>query len=141
MISTSNGQTCARGLLKADSISLFTAVEKQLGLKLDVKNVYVPSLVIEKVTCRVERQPCRNRDVAGHPGATVLSRPASNWPIRAGVRFMGVDYSTGGTQMHAAGTLRQLISIALQIAPNIAADTVINLPQSADEEKCTGHHR
>ena len=37
--------------------------------------------------------------------------------------------------MHAGGTLRQLISIALQIAPNIAADTVINLPKSADEEK------
>ena len=37
--------------------------------------------------------------------------------------------------MHAGGTLRLLISIALQIAPNIAADTVINLPKSADEDQ------
>ena len=45
-----------------DAISLFTAVEKQLGLKLDVRNVYIPSLVIEKVNSRPSRKsPARNR--------------------------------------------------------------------------------
>ena len=61
----------ALALKGADGIPLLTAVEKQLGLKLDVKNVDVPSLVIEKVNQPAERQPCRNRDVAGHPGATI----------------------------------------------------------------------
>ena len=123
----------ALALKGADGISLFAAVEKQLGLKLDVKNVDVPSLVIEKVN----RLPSAN--AAGIE--TSLAIPALRFEAASikladpGRRpFTGVDY-TGGSQMHAGGTLRQLISIALQIAPNIAADTVLNLPRSADEER------
>jgi uncharacterized protein (TIGR03435 family) len=123
----------ALALKGADGLSLFTAVEKQLGLKLDVKNVDVPSLVIEKVNRRPSANP------AGIE--TSLAIPAPRFEV-ASIKladpsrrpFRGVDYS-GGTQMHAGGTLRLLISIALQIAPNIAADTVINLPKSADEEQ------
>ncbi len=126
---TSMGTLAVKG---ADGIPLLTAVEKQLGLKLDVKNVDVPSLVIEKVS-----RPSAN------PAGIEISLPipaprfeaASIKLADPGRRpFRGVDYS-GGTQMHAGGTLRLLISIALQIAPNIAADTVINLPKSADEEQ------
>src|SRR5262249_55518366 len=39
---------------------------------------------------------------------------------------------TGGSRMRAGGTLRQLIAMALQIAPNVANDVVIGLPKSAD---------
>ena len=122
----------ALALKGADGISLFTAVEKQLGLKLEVKNVSVPSLVIEKV----------NRRPAANPAGTEtsLAIPAPHFEAASikladpnGRAFIGINYS-GGTQMHAGGTLRQLISIALQIAPNIAADTVLDLPKSADEE-------
>jgi uncharacterized protein (TIGR03435 family) len=123
----------ALALKGADGISLSTAVEKQLGLKLDVKNVDVPSLVIAKVNRRPSANP------AGIE--TSLAIPAPRFEVASikladpGRRpFRGVDYS-GGTQMHAGGTLRLLISIALQIAPNIAADTVVNLPKSADEEQ------
>ena len=122
----------ALALKGADGLPLLTAVEKQLGLKLEVKNVDVPSLIIERVS-----QPGAN------PAGIEISLPipaprfeaASIKLADPGRRpFRGVDYS-GGTQMHAGGTLRLLLSIALQIAPNIAADTVINLPKSADEEQ------
>jgi uncharacterized protein (TIGR03435 family) len=117
----------------ADGIPLLTAVEKQLGLKLDVKNVDVPSLVIEKVSSRPSANPAGIETSLAIPAprfeaASIKLADPSRRP------FMGVNYP-GGSQMHAGGTLRQLISIALQIAPNIAADTVINLPKSADEEK------
>lgn len=46
--------------------------------------------------------------------------------------FMGVSYA-GGTEVHAGGTLRQLIATALLIPPDVAADTVIGLPKSADD--------
>lgn len=116
-----------------DAISLFTAVEKQLGLKLDVRNAYVPSLVIEKVNSRPSANPAGIETSLAVPAprfeaASIKLADPSRRPFR------GVDYS-GGTQMHAGGTLRLLISIALQIAPNIAADTVVNLPKSADEEE------
>jgi uncharacterized protein (TIGR03435 family) len=45
--------------------------------------------------------------------------------------MVGLLY-TGGSQMKAGGTLRQLVAMALQIAPNVAADVVIGLPKSAD---------
>jgi uncharacterized protein (TIGR03435 family) len=116
----------------ADGIPLLTAVEKQLGLKLDVKNVDVPSRVVEKVS-RPSANPAGIEmslpiPAPGFEAASIKLADPSRRPFR------GVDYS-GGTQMHAGGTLRLLISIALQIVPNIAADTVINLPKSADEEQ------
>ncbi len=114
----------------ADGISLFTAVEKQLGLKLQVQNVSVPSFVIEKV----------NRRPAPNPRGieTSLATAAARFEA-AGIRladpaksFTGVSYA-GGTEVHAGGTLRQLIAMALQIPPDVAADTVIGLPKSADD--------
>jgi uncharacterized protein (TIGR03435 family) len=48
--------------------------------------------------------------------------------------MVGILY-TGGSQMKAGGNLRDLIAMALQISPNIAADTVIGLPKSADSQR------
>ena len=42
---------------------------------------------------------------------------------------------TGGSQMRAGGTLRELIALSLQIQSNIAADIVIGLPKSADSQR------
>ena len=47
--------------------------------------------------------------------------------------MVGLLY-TGGSQMRAGGTLRQLIAMWLQIPPNIAADMVVGLPKSADTQ-------
>ena len=48
--------------------------------------------------------------------------------------FQGLLYQ-GGSTMHAGGTLRFMIAIALQVSPNIAEDMVAGLPKSADSQR------
>jgi uncharacterized protein (TIGR03435 family) len=112
-----------------DGISLFAAVEKQLGLKLEVQNVSVSSFVIEKVN----RRPGPNPAGIEASLATAAARfeAASIKLANPAKPFTGISYG-GGTEVHAGGTLRQLIATALLIPPDVAADTVIGLPKSAD---------
>jgi uncharacterized protein (TIGR03435 family) len=114
----------------ADGISLFTAVEKQLGLKLEVQNVSVPSFVIEKAN----RRPSANAADIETSLATAAARfdAASIKLADPAKPFMGVSW-TGGTEVHAGGTLRQLLATALMIPPDVASDTIIGFPKSADE--------
>jgi uncharacterized protein (TIGR03435 family) len=116
-----------------DGISIFDAVDKQLGLKLELKDVPMPSLSIVKV----------NRKPAANPGGigTALTLAAARFEAATikpadpnGRPFQGLLY-TGGSQMRAGGTLRFMIALALQIAPNVAEDMVIGLPKSADSER------
>ena len=130
-----NLEWTARGLLAAkgaEGISLFDAVEKQLGLKLELKDVPAPGLVVESVN----RKPTPNLPEV----ATVLAVAPARFEA-ASIKvsdpdnpMVGLLY-TGGSQMRAGGTLRALISMSLQISPNIAADTVIGLPKFADSIK------
>ncbi|HEY1760670.1 MAG TPA: TIGR03435 family protein [Bryobacteraceae bacterium] len=113
----------------SDGISLFTAVEKQLGLKLEVQNVSVPSFVIERANRRPSPNPAgieTSLTIAAARFEVATIKLAD--PVKP---FVGVSYA-GGTEVHAGGTLRQLIAMALQIPPDVAADTVIGLPKSAD---------
>jgi uncharacterized protein (TIGR03435 family) len=115
-----------------DGISLFDAVEKQLGLKLELRDVPVSTLAIEKVN----RKPTVNPDGIEATLALAQARfeAASIKPADPnGRRMVGLLY-TGGSEMKAGGTLRALIAMALQITPNIAADMVIGLPKSADTQ-------
>jgi uncharacterized protein (TIGR03435 family) len=126
----------ARALLAAkgaDGISVFDAVEKQLGLKLNLQNIPLESFVVE----RVNRKP--TPDPAGIEAALALAaarfEAANIKPADPNARpFVGLLY-TGGSQMRAGGTLRQLIAMALQVTPNIADDIVVGLPKSADTQK------
>jgi uncharacterized protein (TIGR03435 family) len=126
---TGRGALAAKG---ADGISIFDAVSKQLGLKLESQDIPMPSLVIASV----------NRKPTGNPAevATTLALAAAKFEAATikpadpnGRPMVGLLY-TGGSQMKAGGTLRQLIAMALQISPNIAADMVIGLPKSADSQ-------
>ncbi len=117
----------------ADGISIFDAVNKQLGLKLELQDIPLPSLVIASVN----RKPAVNPAAA----ATALALAAAKFEAASikpadpnGRQMVGLLY-TGGSQMRAGGTLRQLIAMALQVSPNIAADMVIGLPKSADSQK------
>ncbi len=117
----------------ADGISVFDAVEKQLGLKLEARNVPMPALFIESVN----RRPTPNRD--GIAATLTLSaarfEAASIKPANPDDRpFGGIRY-TGGSQMRAGGTLRDLIAMALQVSPNVASDVLIGLPKSADSQR------
>jgi uncharacterized protein (TIGR03435 family) len=125
-----------RGALEAkgsDGISIFDAVEKQLGLKLERKDVPMPTLSIEKVN----RKPTANR--AGIASALALAsarfEAATIKPADPNGRpFNGLLY-TGGSEMHAGGTLRFLLAASLQISPNVADDVVVGMPKSADTER------
>ncbi len=114
-----------------DGISLFDAVEKQLGLKLELQNIPMPALAVE----RVNRKPTPNPDgIAAKLNLTSARfEAASVKPANPdGKPFDGFLYA--GTQINAGGTLRTLIARALQITPNVASDVVIGLPRSADSQ-------
>jgi uncharacterized protein (TIGR03435 family) len=125
-----------RALLAAKGdagISIFDAVDKQLGLKLQVANVDEPSLVIEAVN----RKPTSNASDVATKLALAPARfeVAAIKPANPDDRpFVGILY-TGGLQVHAGGTLRQMIALALQTPINVADDTVIGLPKSADTQR------
>jgi uncharacterized protein (TIGR03435 family) len=116
-----------------DGISVFDAVDKQLGLKLELKDVPLPGLVVD----HVNRNPTANPAGASNALALAAARfevasikPAD--PTKPD--FVGLLY-TGGSQMTAGGTLRQMIGLALQVPQNVANDMVVGLPKSADTQK------
>lgn len=111
------------------AISLFDALERQLGLKLELREVPMPALAVE----RVNRKPTPNPDgiAAKLSLSSARFEAASVKPANPdSPPFQGFLYV--GTQIHAGGTLRTLIARALQITPNVASDLVIGLPRSAD---------
>lgn len=115
-----------------DGISVFDAVNKQLGLQLELKDVPAPSLAIVEV----HRTPTPNP--AGLANSLQLAAArfevASIKPAKPGDRQMtGVLYR-GGSQMEAGGTLRQLIAMSLEVEMGIADDVLVGLPKSADSE-------
>jgi uncharacterized protein (TIGR03435 family) len=113
----------------ADGIGIFDAIEKQLGLKVQLQDVPVPSMVVESVN----RKPSPNPDgiatilnvaAARFEAATIKpANPDDPRPIN------GLLY-TGGSQMRSGGTLPFLIAIALQIPPNVADDMVVGIPKA-----------
>jgi uncharacterized protein (TIGR03435 family) len=127
---TPRGALAAKG---ADGLPVFEAVEKQLGLKADLQNIPMDSFVVE----RVNRKPTPNP--AGMETALALAaarfEAAQIKPADPDARpFVGLLY-TGGSQMRAGGTLRQMIAMALQVSPNIANDVVLGLPKVADTQR------
>ncbi len=127
---TARGALAAKG---SDGISIFSAVEKQLGLKLELQNIPLPALAIAKVN----RKPTPNPEGIG----TALAVAAAKFEAATikpadpkGRPMVGLLY-TGGSQMKAGGTLRDLIALSLQISPNIASDTLIGLPKSAETQR------
>jgi uncharacterized protein (TIGR03435 family) len=126
---TPRGALTAKG---ADGISVFMAVEKQLGLKLEQQNVPMPALFVE----RVNRRPTPNPDGTATRLAVAAARfeVASIKPANPNDRpFAGMLY-TGGRQIHAGGTLRELVAMALQVSANVASDVLVGLPKSADSQ-------
>jgi uncharacterized protein (TIGR03435 family) len=126
----------ARGVLAAkgsNGTSVFDAVDKQLGLKLELKDVPLPGLVVD----HVNRNPGANPEGA----STALAMPAARFEV-ASIKpadpskpnFTGILY-TGGSQMTSGGTLREMISMVLQVPQNVSNDTVIGLPKSADTQR------
>ncbi|HLK67866.1 MAG TPA: TIGR03435 family protein [Bryobacteraceae bacterium] len=126
---TGRGALAAKG---ADGISIFDAVDKQLGLKLELKNVPMPCLVIQSVN----RKPTENPDGVATALAVAAARfeAATIKPANPDGRPMVGLLYTGASQMKAGGKLHDLIAIALQIPPNIAGDMLVGIPKAADSQ-------
>jgi uncharacterized protein (TIGR03435 family) len=126
---TGRAQLAAAG---ADGISIFDAVEKQLGLKLEPQQLAMPVIVVDKVN----QKPTDNL-----PGVTQnlpAEKPefeaAEIKPSEPGSQGIGIRYTPGG-RIDAMGSLRNLIGIALEIPPNLAADLLAGGPKFIDTER------
>lgn len=113
-------------------ISIFDAVDKQLGLKLELQNVPMPVEFIE----HVNRQPTPNSAEVATSLASTPARfeAASIKPATPDRQMIGLLY-TGGSQMRAGGTIKALIAMALQIPPNVAGDMLVGVPKAVDSQQ------
>jgi hypothetical protein len=112
-----------------DGITLYDAVSKQLGLTLELKDVPVQALAIE----RVNRNPSANAPAVKTDLALTTARfeVASIKPLKPGERIMG---NVGGSELRLVGNLRSLIVQAFMLYPNAANDTILGLPKPADDQ-------
>jgi uncharacterized protein (TIGR03435 family) len=125
-----------RGILAQkgrDGISIFDAVSKQLGLELKLQDVPQPATEVQSVN----RKPTPNAD--GVAQALALPPPrfeeASIKPANPDGPPRNYLLYTGGSQMTAGGTTHSLISMGLQVPPNLSADLIVGVPKSADTNK------
>jgi uncharacterized protein (TIGR03435 family) len=121
---TGRGQLAAAG---ADGISAFDAVEKQLGLKVELQPIAMPVLVVDSVN----RKPTDNQPNVSTllPAEKPQFETAEIKPSAPGTQGIGIRYNQGG-RIDAMGTLRDLIAIANEVLPNLASDYIV-APDSA----------
>jgi uncharacterized protein (TIGR03435 family) len=114
----------------AGGISVFEALDKQLGLKAELKDVPLPVLVIASVNRKpTANEPRAEKELALEPAKF---EAASIKPADPDNQMRGLRYQ-GGSTMRAGGTLRELISMSMQVTPSFAKDVVVGLPKFADE--------
>ena len=126
---TPRGALAAKG---SAGTSVFSAVEKQLGLKLEAQDVPMPALAIASVNRTPAPNPPGSAGLALAPARFEAASIKAPTPDQKG--FQGLRY-TGGSEMRSGGNLRALIAMSLQIPPNIAGDMLVGLPKSADSQE------
>jgi uncharacterized protein (TIGR03435 family) len=116
---TSRGQLAAAG---PEGVSIFEAVEKQLGLKLETQQIPMAVIVVDAVN----RQPTNNApDVAQTLRQEKPEFEAAEIKFSPpGTRGDSIRYTQGG-RVDARGMLRELIAMSYEILPSIAADSVV----------------
>jgi uncharacterized protein (TIGR03435 family) len=126
---TNRGQLQAAG---SSGISLFDAIDKQLGLRLNLQNVPTSVIVVDNVS----RKPTDNL-----PGvAENLSGPSIEFeavdvkpsPPTTAERYMRLQR---GGRVDAEGPLKDFIGYAFDIAANLRADTLIGGPSWIETER------
>src|SRR5262249_6866031 len=111
----------------ADGISIFDAVDKQLGLKLEPQQVVTPVIVVDQVN----QKPTDNLPSVAQmlPQEKAEFEAAEIKPIPpGGPQGIGIRYTQGG-RIEAIGSLRNLISMALEIPPNLGSDLLAGGPK------------
>jgi uncharacterized protein (TIGR03435 family) len=113
----------------SEGISIFDAVDKQLGLKLEPQTA--PSSVI--VVDAVNQKPSANlAEVAKVlPDTPVEFEVADIKPADPNSQGIQVRYTPGG-RVDAMGSIKDLIGMAMQIPPNLIADLLFGLPKQME---------
>ena len=123
----------ALALAGSDAITVFDAVEQQLGLKLDQQNVATPVVVVDSV----------NQTPAANPSgvaATIPSPPPMEFDV-AELKLSGPEVQQPRLRLMSGGriegegiTMRQLLQIAWDINLD---EQIANAPKWFDETKIT----
>jgi len=127
---TGRGQLTAAG---ADGISFFDAVDKQLGLKLELKDSPLPVIVVDKVN----QKPTENLPGIGQslPAAPTEFEVADIKPSPAGETNQSGGFQPGGRIDVRAFPLKQLFQLAWEIPPNISGDLLVGAPKWMDSDR------
>jgi uncharacterized protein (TIGR03435 family) len=125
---TGRGQLAAAG---SDGISFFDAVDKQLGLKLELQKIAMPIIAVDSVN----QKPSDNLPGVGESlpaeapvefEAAVIKPSAPDSPQQG----VGFRYSPGG-RIDGVGSLKDLVAVAMEIPPNLSNDLLVGLPKFA----------
>jgi uncharacterized protein (TIGR03435 family) len=125
---TGNGMLQKAG---ADGISIFDAVDKQLGLKLDLQTAPRPVLIVDSVNQRPTANPPGLEKVLPTPPPAQFDVATIN-PGKADADFRA---GISGDQMNVQGTtLRFLITFAWDLNPN-DPEVLVGAPKWLDSDR------
>jgi uncharacterized protein (TIGR03435 family) len=118
----------------ADGISLFDAVDKQLGLKLELQTIPADVVAVD----RVNDTPSDNLPGVAQriPEAPTEFEVASVKPSAPGSQGVRLRVQPGG-RIDAEGTLRDLLNIAYDFPANISTDLIADAPKFLDSDRYT----
>ena len=116
----------------SERVTVFEAMEKQLGLKLEERQVPTPVMVVDSVNEKPTDNPPGTADVLPAPPAPAEFEVASVKPADPGGRGQRYQLQPGGGLTVQGMPLRALISQAFNIN---GADQVVGLPGWADTER------
>jgi len=127
---TGRAQLAAAG---ADGISVFDAVDKQLGLKLEPQQVATAVLTIDGVN----RKPTDNLPavVQALPPEKPEFEAADIKPVEPGSpQGVGIRYSPGG-RIDAVGSIRDFIGLSMQLPPNLVSALIVGGPKFIETDR------
>jgi len=127
---TGRAQLAAAG---ADGISVFDAVDKQLGLKLESQQVATAVVTIDSIN----RRPTDNLPaaVAALPPEKPEFEAADIKPVEPGSpQGVGIRYSPGG-RIDAVGSIRDFIGLSMQLPPNLVASLIVGGPKFIETDR------
>jgi uncharacterized protein (TIGR03435 family) len=117
---------------QADRISIFDAVDKQLGLKLEEKPVPTPVIVVDSVNRKPTETPPGVAEALSSIPAPTEFEVASMKPTGPDSRNMGLRTQPGGRLTAEGMTLRSLVNRAFNTNNS---DEVAGLPKFADTDR------
>jgi uncharacterized protein (TIGR03435 family) len=115
-----------------DGISVFDAVDRQLGLKIEEKKVSMPVIVVEKAN----QKPTANAPGVGEPEGPVEFEVAEIKPSPPDSQGLRLQYLPGG-RINAEGALGDLVGGALGIPPNLRGDLLVGMPKGPGSTRYT----